>query len=176
MYRPKGYKSDERMLAKEAKKKSWFKKGGYGSYIMVPATPNSNLKKSIDEKLRSMNLTEKVKIIEKPGKKFIEVLKEKCKKPKQDSCDDPKCLIGKTKNGGNCRKNEIVYEIACKECKDKYIGESARNGHTRGIEHFNDAESMNEDERERSVLLRHMEDKHNNKKVEFEMKVIRSYL
>ena len=38
-------------------------------------------------------------------------------------------------NGGKtCRKEGITYEIQCEECGDKYVGESARNGYTRGRE------------------------------------------
>ena len=81
----------------------------------------------------------------------------------------------KTEKGGNCRTNEIVYQITCKECQDTYTGETSRNGHIRGIEHANDAESNNADERERSVLLRHMREKHDGRKVNFDMKVIKSY-
>jgi len=175
MYRPKGYRRMERIMEKKAKKKSWFKKGGCDSYIMIPATPNSQLKRMIEERLKALKLTGKMKIIEKSGQKFIEVLKKSTKKLKTIGCDDPKCLINKTKNGGNCKKNEITYEIKCKQCKDIYIGETARNGHTRGIEHINDSESHNEEEKERSVLLRHINEKHQGEKVEFEMRVIKSY-
>ena len=119
--------------------------------------------------------TEKVKIVEKPGRKFIEVLRNHTNKQKDLQCEDPKCLVGKTKNGGNCRKNGITYKITCKDCQDSYIGETSRNGHSRGIEHVNDAESNNKDEQERSVLLRHMREKHDGEKVEFNMKVLKSY-
>ena len=45
----------------------------------------------------------------------------------------------------------IIYQITCKECGDVYTGETSRNGHSRSIEHVNDAESNNEEEKERSV-------------------------
>ena len=84
-------------------------------------------------------------------------------------------MIGQTKNGGDCKRNEILYVIECKKCKDQYYGETARNGHTRGIEHLEDSESQNQEKREKSVLLRHMQEKHDGTKVEFEMKVLKSY-
>ena len=59
--------------------------------------------------------------MEKPGQKFIEVFKQKFKTQKR-KCNDTECIMGNTKNGGNCRKNEIVYQIICKECQDIYIG------------------------------------------------------
>ena len=142
---------------------------------MVPSTPGSKLKKMIQKKLNNLELPEKVKVVEKSGQKFSQVMKRHSKQEKRETCGDPKCLIGNTEKGGDCRKNEIVYAIQCKECKDQYYGETARNGHTRGIEHVEDAESMNDEKREKSVLLRHINEKHEGKKVEFDMKVIRSY-
>ena len=116
----------------------------------------------------------KIKIVERPGPKFGEILK-KVKKEKVQPCYDPKCLVGQTENGGNCRTNEITYEIECKECKNKYLGETSRNAHARGIEHVEDSESNNEEKREKSVMLRHSEEKHDGKKVEFTMKVLKKY-
>ena len=72
-------------------------------------------------------------------------------------------------------ENEIVYEIECKECGDKYPGETSRNGHTRGIEHVEDSESKDIEKQEKSVLLRHMNEKHNGRKVDFKMKIVRSF-
>ena len=83
--------------------------------------------------------------------------------------------MGNTQNGGNCRKNEVVYKIICRECKDTYIGETARNGHSRGLEHTKDSNSNNIDEQERSVLLRHMHEKHSGKNIKFDMKTVASY-
>ena len=102
-------------------------------------------------RIKALKGKEKIKIVEKPGKKFIQVMKAHTKRQKPKGCGDSKCLIGKTEGGGNCKKNEIVYEIECKECGDKYPGETSRNGHTRGIEHVQDSES-NEIEKQGSVL------------------------
>ena len=125
--------------------------------------------------MKVLNLPEKIKIVEKPGQKFSQVLKNHGKKEKKEMCDNPKCLMGKTKNGGDCRKNEIVYVIECKLCNDKYYGETARNGHTRGIQHVEDSESTNAETMEKSVLLRHMNEKHEGNKVQFEIKVVKSF-
>ena len=56
-----------------------------------------------------------------------------------------------------------------------YIGETCRNGHTRGIEHVKNARSDNPKEREKSVMLRHRKEKHEGAEVNFEMNVIASY-
>ena len=154
----------ERYSDKKMKKKTWFSKGNYTSYIMIPVTPHSKLKKKIEDRLKAIKTKEKVKIVEKPGKKFIEVLRNHTNKQNKVICEDPNCLVSNTENGGNCKTNAVTYKITCKECKDTYIGETSRNGHSRGLEHKNDSESNNEEEKERSVLLRHMNEKHNAKK------------
>ena len=61
------------------------------------------------------------------------------------------------------------------ECNDKYYGETSRNGHVRGIEHMEDSESSNDDKKEKSVILRHCDEKHNGRKTQFAMKIIKSY-
>ena len=104
-------------------------------------------------------------------------MKQHNKRPKNKNvqCSDQNCLVGQTEKGGNCKKNDVVYVIKCKECGNKYTGETSRNAHTRSIEHMNDATSNNNEEKERSVLLRHINEKHDGKKVEYEMKVIKAY-
>ena len=79
--------------------------------MMVPATPGSKLKKKIDKRLKELKLNEKVKIIEKPGQKFIQLMKSKVKQPKREQCNEPKCLVGNTEKGGECKTNEVLYEI-----------------------------------------------------------------
>ena len=79
---------------------------------MIPSTKGSELKKSIEQKLQRMNLKNKVKIIEKPGQKFIDVLKSKSNKLQGEKCTDQECLM--RKSGANCKTNEIVYCIECK--------------------------------------------------------------
>ena len=82
LYRPKGSKKLERQDKKKKAKRNWFKKGGHESFIMIPATRDSKLKKMIEEKLKKMNLQKMVKIVEKPSQKFFEKLKILNKKPK----------------------------------------------------------------------------------------------
>ena len=140
---------------------------------MIPSTPGSKLKKLIEKRIKLLNLKEKIKIVEKPGQKFFQVMKAHSKKQKLPGCGDPRCLVGKT--GGNCKKNEILYLIECKECEDKYPGETSRNGHVRGIEHFEDSISKDPVRQEHSVLLRHINEKHSGRRVEFVMKIVKSF-
>ena len=100
-------------------------------------------------------MPEKVKIVEKPGPKFAQILKANTKSEKRKACNDPRCLVEQNEKGGNSKTNEVTYELACQECKDIYYGETSRNTHARGIEHYEDSESKNTDRQEKSVMLRH---------------------
>ena len=74
-----------------------------------------------------------------------------------------------------CKRNEALYEIECKTCGDKYPGETARNSHVRGIEHKDDSESTNAERREKSVMARHCDEKHDGRMVEFKMTVMKAF-
>ena len=64
------------------------------------------------------------------------------------------CEDGK---GGKCRNEGVTYEIGCKGCKGKYVGETSRNAYTRGLEHKNDIEKKDK----KSPLVMHNEQRHN---------------
>ena len=57
-----------------------------------------------------------------------------------------------------CRKEGIVYHILCNQCQAVYVGESSRNGNSRGKEHINNFINK----RECSVMLRHNKTHHPN--------------
>ena len=75
--------------------------------------------------------------------------------------------------GKSCRKEGIVYQIECDECKDIYIGESARNGFTRGKEHMQTYKNKCKS----SIMYRHSKDKHKEfkGKTKFNMKITGIY-
>jgi len=73
-------------------------------------------------------------------------------------------MICKTsKRKGRCRKEGVTYEIVCKACKEKYIGESGRSAWARVNEHIYDYKMK----RESSVLWRHCKERHESEKQEF---------
>ena len=158
-------------------KNTWFKSGGkYKSMMMIPATPGSELKLMIEQRIESVNNRVKVRIVEKPGKKLIHHMKQVANKVKKQPCDKfQDCMMCKTEKGGHCQKNEIVYQMSCTACDNVYIGESHRNGFTRGSEHLKDAKAKSDDGKEKSVITRHNNEKHDGADNEFKMKILHSF-
>ncbi|KAK3753663.1 hypothetical protein QZH41_010139 [Actinostola sp. cb2023] len=54
------------MKEKKEKKRSWYKRGGYKSVIFVPATPDSQLKKELEQDINESGV--KIKVAERAGK------------------------------------------------------------------------------------------------------------
>ena len=65
IYRPKEWRQNEKRKEKEEKRRSWYRKGNYSSVIFVPATPESSLKRSLDEDVKKSGL--KIRIVENSG-------------------------------------------------------------------------------------------------------------
>ena len=155
-------------------KKDWYTKGGYEYIAFVPATPGSELMKNIEESIAPCNKI-KVKVVEKPGQKLINVLKMSTKKSgTKVRCEDELCLMCSQEKSGNCRTSEILYQIECLDCKAKniksiYIGESQKNGMTRGSQHMEDSLSINEKQTKKSVMIRHNISHHNGERATYKM-------
>ena len=80
------------------------------------------MKKIIDKQLRILGLWENVRVVENIGVKKIDVLKNHTNNNKKKTvCGDDDCLVGQNPKGGNCRTNEVVYQITCGLCGDIYI-------------------------------------------------------
>ena len=167
MYRNKSWNREERNIKKRERKEGWFKTKGEESVIFIPATPKSELKTRIENKVKERKM--KIRIVEKGGTQ-IKSLLQRSKQPSINNLCQ--CLI--CKSGGKpgaCRKEGAIYEIKCDECSSSYIGETGRNAYTRVKEHINDATNKTK----HSVLHRHIQEKHNNKDVTYNAKVIQTF-
>ena len=130
-----------------------------------------------------MNENLKPRIIEKPGQKLINIMKARltADKTKKDPCPKPgTCMVCKNEKGGNCTKNEILYQLECKECikqgnKGIYYGESSRNGASRGEEHQRDSQSTRDETIKKSIMHRHSMKVHNGEETEYKRKVLKSF-
>ena len=168
MYRPRSWKRIERAKSRRAKMSEWFKGGGQGNetVIFVPATPDSELKRRYQKVITAAKV--KVAVAEVPGASLKRRL-QKSDPFRESKCRDrDKCMVCGEGKGGRCRSDGVTYEVRCKGCDGKYIGETSRNAFTRGREHMFDLHKKNR----KSPLVLHNEEKHNNENAPgFEMKV-----
>ena len=174
-YRPRSWRRIERRRKREGKKKTWFKKNGVESVMFIPATPNEELRKMLQEKVDQAGV--RVKVIEKSGTKMVRLLQKNDPFQKEACQDAENCLVcngGGEEEGGDCRESGVTYKVKClapseedpdQICGEPYNGETDRNGYTRGGEHVDDLNH----EREHSVLWRHCVDKHGGVKQKFQM-------
>lgn len=153
LYRPKEWKREEREQLKRQKRKDWYKKGGYRSVIFVPATPNSELRKMLEEDVQSSGI--KIKIVETAGTNMKRML-QRSDPFKSRNCLKEECIVCQSGGKGRCRASNVTYRIECQECHGVYVGETSRNTFTRGKEHLKDMESRSD----KSVLWRHARDSH----------------
>ena len=158
MYRNKDWKRAERDRKKQQNKTQWYKKGKtkYKSIIFVPATPKSKLQKEYSKIIKKHKM--KIKVVEKAGIQ-VKNLIQKSEPFKQNKCNDKDCFpctSSKNNKHTNCRKDGVIYYITCNTCRAQYVGESSRNGNTRGKEHLNDYETN----RDSSIMLRHIQTHH----------------
>ena len=128
MYRPKEWRKE-----KEGKRRSWYRKGNYSSVIFVPATPESSLKRLLDEDVKKSGL--RIRIVEKSGMSVKRVL-QRSDPFKKRTCERECCLVCQTGGRGPCDSRGVTYEIKCQTCRQKYVGETARSAFTRGKEHL----------------------------------------
>ena len=172
IYRDKYWNREDRNKKKREKKNgAWYKNKGAESVLFIPATPKSELKKRIEQKIKDKNF--KIKIVEKGGQTIKSLLTRQKQKPKEPD-KQCKCLICQSGGKpGECKQEGSIYKIKCNDCNDSYIGESGVNAYTRVNQHLED--ERNTKQHKHSVLHRHQQEKHNNNKVTYNARVLKSY-
>ena len=86
-------RQNERRKEKEEKRRSWYRKGNYSSVIFVPATPESSLKRSLDEDVKKSGL--RIRIVEKSGMSVKRVL-QRSDPFKKRTCERECCFVCRT--------------------------------------------------------------------------------
>ena len=136
----------------------------FTTVMFVPATPNSRLKKELEE-LEAMNnqgRNRRVRIEETPGPTILSQIRSNSHQP-PDPCSHPDCLYCRTYNKEedgtrvSCRKAGACYTIKCMTCeaqlglKTEYIGETGRALTVRAQDHCRD----NKKKTQTSVIHQH---------------------
>ena len=174
-YRTREWRRNDRRKEKEQKKKTWYKKGGRESVLFVAATPNSEMKKMVQETVDRSGF--KIKVVEKAGTRLVRAL-QRNDPFKPETCSDIQgCMVCRGEKKGACRESGVTYRIRClghstentdERCDSVYPGETDRNGYTRGNEHSDDLKFR----REGSVMWKHCVDKHQSVEQAFEMEIV----
>ena len=111
------------------------------SIMFIPFTPNSDLKRKLQEAESFVNGKKKtcrVRMIERSGPTIASLLYNK--QPwKQEPCGRVSCMPCETKPG-SCRKSNVTYRVKCNDCHKSgttttYIGETHRSLFDRSKEH-----------------------------------------
>ena len=114
---------------------------GPETILFVPYTPNSALRKEIQEVENIINAgdrTSKVKVVERNG---VSLENQLCNRTpwRQQECKDKECIpcAGKP---GSCRSRNLTYRLVCARCaaggvSSVYIGETHRAWGDRAREH-----------------------------------------
>ena len=171
LHRPKGWKKDDRKIEKRKKKEDWYKRGGYESVIMVPCTPNMELKNLFKEAIKKSEL--RIQVLEKPGTKIKSII-HRSNPFKKAKCRRNDCFVCNSNGKGPCDRENINYDINCEpDCirKNVYRGESSKNSYSRGKEHKDSYLNKTDD----STLWRHCLEYHNGEEKEFSMSVRQSF-
>ena len=164
LYRTKLWKKKERAKGKRMKKSNWYKKkeskkrnnnDDYKSVIFVQPTRGSVLKKKYEEVIGKSKC--EVRVVERAGRNISQKL-QKSYPFNKDKCNSQECFVCVSEGKGNCRKENINYEIECirEGCKYIYLGESARNSWCRGREHLRGIDKREKE----SVFVEHINEKH----------------
>ena len=176
LYRPKGYKHEERTKKKKRTKMSWCKP--YETVLFCPPTPKgllANQLRQVAEKERQ-NGGVKIKIVEKAGIKMRSVLPGL---QEDSNCGRGDCIIHTNGGRGQCNREGVVYRGKCSKCQEGsreaiYIGESGRSGYVRGKEHL--AAIKEPHKHKNNAFAKHVLEHHRGEKdVKFTIDIIKSY-
>jgi hypothetical protein len=175
-YRKKEWEAEKRRVERKKRKQNWSTKGGHIAPIMVPSTPRGELADMLRRVVQVEAATNKdmnFKIVESGGR-TVKSLLQKSNPTATIGCTAEDCIAcngGDRGAGGNCRKNNVTYEIECGMCqgdeRSVYVGETSRNLYTRGAEHSKKYEGGKQD----SFLQKHQQEKHQGRPAVFTAKV-----
>ena len=187
LYRDKNWKKEIRKEQKERNHLNWYKHGKskldgktnieYKTVLFVPVTKGGLLAKELRQREDEVNRYSKtrIKIVEDGGVQLKNFLVIKDPFPKM-KCDKKKCFVCNSEKSEQmkfaCNSNNVGYRLECDTCIERgkvrvYEGESSRSARVRGAEHMADLEN----ERPKSVLLKHKLKEHQDEEMKIKMKI-----
>jgi len=165
MYRKKSYKRGERRKEKERKLKGWYGKEKYDTAMFITATPDSRMKKEMQNYVNDNGA--RIKVVEKSGVRLIKMM-QRNDPFKEKECNGENCFICASSKKGGCRGSGITYKIECEEgCNFVYHGQTSANAYTRGLKHMEDY-----DRKRDKVMWKHCLANHNGERQNFTMQVV----
>ena len=108
----------------------WHKAGGYDVPLFVPAMPGSQLVKQLKEVEERSCTERKIKFrFEERAGTSMKSIRACC------------CACCRGEKGGDCRRNNVTYQIVCEEFEKVNVlahfkGETSKNTYTRGLKHL----------------------------------------
>ena len=175
--RPRSWEADLRQKKKTSKKMTWHKAGGFDVPVFLPFTPGSQLVQQLKEaEERSMDGRKiRFRFVERAGTSLKEIL-QKSDPWAGGQCGSDDCFPCKGSKGGDCRRNNVTYQIVCEECESgnvvaHYKGETSKNTYTRGLKHLEQLRNKSKD----SVLWAHCKEHHQSSVVSFKMEKTGSF-
>ena len=201
LYRPKGYRKEERSMDKQVKKRAWYKP--YDSVLFCPVTPGGVLASRLREITSEVNSRRdmKIKVIERVGTKITTQLKTACNY--EARCrSTTECIVHRNGGRGDCNRENVVYKGTCLTCersgysskpdqeervvpvtqrrsnvKSTYIGETSRSCFVRGAEHRNCLNNPRRPGSGSNAFVKHSELYHDGEEddVQYKVDVLKSF-
>ena len=119
LYRPTEWKRLQRAQERRGKRESCYRKGGFDTAIIAPATPGSQLKHRYIEEIEGAGF--KIKVVEQSGVTLKRML-HKSDPLRENECNNINCLVCSTGGKRPCRSTGVTYELVCQLCSQKSIG------------------------------------------------------
>ena len=136
LYREREWNKEERRQHKKKKKTDWLTRGGHDTVILVSPTPSGELAKRFQKIVDANPGPVNIKIQEEGGITMIRKL-QRTNPARTVGCESSDCLACKhgRGRGGECRKNNVGYELVCDQCGGEnvcYVGKTGQNAYTIG--------------------------------------------
>ena len=113
MDRPRTWNAEERTKDRKDKKKTWYKKGDKKSFIMVPYTKDSELRKEYTKCIADSGF--QIKVVEKAGVSLKRKL-QRSDPYREKNCGCADCFICSSGGKGSCKMEGVDYQINCDQC------------------------------------------------------------